>query len=299
MTSLISAQKLKNLAGALGVAVTLASLFFVGIRLFDRRVLARFSEVMPEIGIATLAAGLVYGGIIVFLTLAWWRLQGQIDFLTAHRIFGRSQLAKYIPGNIFHFAVRHSMGYQAAIKHGDLAAATFFEVISLMAAAATVAFLGSFAFSLLGEQAFIEPETAFFAALAVLLAAFLAVNAARRLPFVASRLGRFRASQLMASYSLHLIFFTLGGVILYGLLSVLLPVRIDAPIASVIGCSATAWLAGFVTPGASAGLGVREACLTLLLTPLVGTETAALAAITYRFSTTLGDLFYFAVASRL
>ena len=47
----------------------------------------------------------------------------------------------------------------------------------------------------------------------------------------------------------------------------------DAPLWSLTGIFATAWVAGFVTPGAPAGVGVREAALTVGLTPICGAGT--------------------------
>jgi glycosyltransferase 2 family protein len=52
---------------------------------------------------------------------------------------------------------------------------------------------------------------------------------------------------------------------------------------------AVAWLAGYLVPGAPAGLGVREAMMLLLLTPLIGPGPAVGLGITLRVTTTIGD----------
>jgi len=49
------------------------------------------------------------------------------------------------------------------------------------------------------------------------------------------------------------------------------------------------WLAGYLVPGAPAGLGVREATLTALLGSSLGTGTVVSAALIWRFSALLGD----------
>ena len=49
-----------------------------------------------------------------------------------------------------------------------------------------------------------------------------------------------------------------------------------------------------MTPGAPAGIGVREAVIVVLLSPLVGGSVAALSALLYRLVTVSGDVvFYF------
>lgn len=50
-----------------------------------------------------------------------------------------------------------------------------------------------------------------------------------------------------------------------------------------------AWLAGYLLPGAPAGLGVREAMMVLLLSPVLGAGTAVGLGITLRVTTTVGD----------
>jgi hypothetical protein len=54
--------------------------------------------------------------------------------------------------------------------------------------------------------------------------------------------------------------------------------------------SAAAWLAGFVTPGAPGGLGVREAILVMALEGTLGKGGALAAAALFRAATTLGDV---------
>ena len=88
---------------------------------------------------------------------------------------------------------------------------------------------------------------------------------------------------------LHLGFFLSGGLAL----ALLLP---DAGLA-VLGPAllgfGTAWTLGFLTPGAPAGLGVREAVLVALLTPSAGEPAALTAALAFRAATLGGDLLFY------
>lgn len=54
-----------------------------------------------------------------------------------------------------------------------------------------------------------------------------------------------------------------------------------------------AWLTGYLVPGAPGGLGVREAMMLLLLSPVVGPGAAVGLGITLRVTTTLGDALAF------
>jgi hypothetical protein len=58
---------------------------------------------------------------------------------------------------------------------------------------------------------------------------------------------------------------------------------------------AVAWLAGYVVPGAPGGLGVREAMMVLLLSPILGAGTAVGLGVTLRVTTTVGDAVAFLI----
>ena len=62
-----------------------------------------------------------------------------------------------------------------------------------------------------------------------------------------------------------------------------------------VGMAALAWMAGFVTPGAPAGLGVREAVLLALLERLLTPQQALLVVVLWRVVTTLGDVVFFGI----
>ena len=58
----------------------------------------------------------------------------------------------------------------------------------------------------------------------------------------------------------------------------------------VVGAFGLAWIAGFLIPGAPAGLGVREALFVALIAPEVGAGAALACAILHRLVTAIADL---------
>jgi hypothetical protein len=62
---------------------------------------------------------------------------------------------------------------------------------------------------------------------------------------------------------------------------------LQAPLLSAASAVAAAYVLGYVAVFAPAGLGVREATLTLLLTPQFGVTTAGAVAVTARLWTTV------------
>jgi len=195
----------------------------------------------------------------------------------------RAQVAKYLPGNVFHFAYRHVAARREGVAHASLVAALALEAALLMAAAAIVA---------LGVVSDPRIESVVpWARQFVWLAPALALLAWLALSFVAPRFGipraplMQRAPQLALVLAINLVFFLLAGAALRELHT-----QADTiPFGAWCGWLALAWLVGYVTPGAPAGLGLREAILALGLSPVLGESEALALALVYRLVTVVAD----------
>ena len=89
----------------------------------------------------------LYGVASLVLSAAWWRILVWCDEPraaagTCHAIFGRAQIAKYIPGNVFSYFARHYLGLRAGISNRGLAWAALLEAVGLIFAACCLALLG-------------------------------------------------------------------------------------------------------------------------------------------------------------
>ncbi|MEZ5655693.1 MAG: lysylphosphatidylglycerol synthase domain-containing protein [Sphingobium sp.] len=67
----------------------------------------------------------------------------------------------------------------------------------------------------------------------------------------------------------------------------------------VVSIFCGAWVAGFVTPGAPAGLGIREWILSEGMAPLIGPESATIVALLLRVVTTIADLMAFGIGTMM
>lgn len=252
--------------------------------------------------VAALAAALgLYESILLSSAAAWYLLLRSTGerpaFLPVLTIFLLSQAAKYLPGNVGHYVGRVALARERGLGTGSvlvtLAVETACSVLAATALAAA-AFPAAFSGSALLTGA---PPAARLAAVALglgvalALAAWLlgqpAFRAWVRLP---ARAGRARrpASTWLSCLALSGLNF-----LLFGACADVLARHLFAPAASsfaaLAGLFAAAWVAGFVTPGAPAGLGVREAVLVGSLQPLYGPGVALGLPLFFRLVTTLGD----------
>jgi uncharacterized membrane protein YbhN (UPF0104 family) len=284
-TKLNMPPHLRRLLHLLGSMCALAGVVFVGVRLHAYWQGADIARITPSIWSMVAVLALVYGAANTLLALAWWQLLqvfGAADSrLGAFRIYGMSQLAKYVPGNIFHLAGRQAMGMAAGMPAAALARSALWE-LGLIAVAGALS--GWMVLPLLMPQ---FPEWA-----GVLLA--LSCTLA-----IAALLRTLRGPGAMRAFLAQLLFLVVSSAVFVALLGLMAGTGgLDARYWLAIGSAYTAaWLAGLVTPGAPAGLGVREAILLFLLKGMVAEADLLMAVLLGRVVTVAGDVLFFAVAA--
>ena len=285
--------RLARLARPIGWIAVAASLAFVGHRLWlvgSGPLAATLADLGPLI-----AAGSVVYGLAGFLLAEAWYLilgPGSAGRLPHHAVYGRTQIAKYLPGNLFHFAGRQVLGRRLGHSQSMLARASLLEMASLFIVAGALSLSAA------------APGFRLWAAIALIttVAGIALIMARWRPPGRREHLRNVGLSprSLLAAGGLHAVFFAIAGAILW----VLVVHSADPTTARVgllasISALALAWIAGFITPGSSAGIGVREAALIAILSPALGASMASAAALALRLVTTLGDGLFFTLALAL
>jgi len=262
--------------GSLGVL----GIVFVALRLHTYVEKLDFSQFTPRVWSLIFFLSVVYGAANLFLAVAWRKLllyfDSQISVAQAIRLFGLSQLAKYVPGNIVHLAGRQALGMAIGLLPKPLAKSVLWELGGLLVAGALFTpIVAPLVFELVSAWL----SLTVFAA--TLLCAWFVV---RRL-FTATV-----SNALLGQCS----FLAISGVIFVILLELVSPQSYSVSLfPALCGAYVIAWLAGFVIPGAPAGVGVREFVLLFLLKDLVSEADLLLAVVLGRAITVLGDLIFF------
>lgn len=296
-------QLLRRLGGALGLAAAGVVVWRMQVQGAEMVRLLQSTRLL----FAVLIGSLAMGAAGLLLSEAWrrlvrWHSGCDLGFRAAHELQGGASIAKYLPGNVMHLVGRHALGRARGVGHAALAGSAVHEAGSLVTVAACVALLGLALHGDSAHLAFVLPVLALglsAAALPPLLVArrdLLPPLLARLIPGAPLEAGARRRSDLAAVPALHFGFFLVGGIVLAHLLAV----TADQPAWTQLAWAALAfgiaWTVGFATPGAPAGLGVREALLVGLLSPGVGESAALGAALAFRLVTLAGDLLTWASA---
>lgn len=287
---------------AFGLLTVAIACIFVIRRLFGSNIWETIVSNGP-----TLLAALAIGGVLYALSgflvaEAWLSLLRSSGAPKTPRrdglgIYARTQIAKYLPGNVFHFVGRHISGRGLGLDHGTMLYAAWFEAVGLISAATVMALLGM---AVWGGERWLVPWMAVALAALGLIIPFAMAAALPRLTRLlklakptAKRDGGMiaAAGRLLPSYLLHCLFFAAAGTLLW-LLGRSLGGNPTHMIPAFIAATAGAWIGGFVVPGAAAGIGVREALLIAALSA-IGVNNAELIAISFRAVTLTGDLLFF------
>jgi glycosyltransferase 2 family protein len=265
----------------IGSGLALTGIAFVALRLHEYWGSLALSQIAPVAWITMAGLATLYGIANLLLALAWWKLLAQfgvqVTRLWSIRVYGVSQLAKYVPGNIFHLAGRQAIGMAAGASSGALAKSTLWE-LSLIA-------LGGMLYGCLALP-LLTPGFPPLASIILLLGGVWVV---------AYLLCRFIGSAVSVSFGWQMLFLAVSGSLFVTLLHVIARSSELHPQNWLLigGAYVVAWLGGLVTPGAPAGVGVRELILLLLLKGLVTDADLLMAVLLGRIVTVVGDLLFF------
>ena len=217
-----------------------------------------------------------------------------VDTREINDVYVSSNIAKYLPGNVMHFAGRNIIGVKYGLSNKQLLFATFFEVgLKVIVAVIMIVLLSFEQFMTLinaGDNALVIP---------IVIAVAIVVFAGLAIVFY-----KFKDTLTLTVLWRKTVFVILADTLIYaiyaicfiGLLYVLVDFEAIRSVALMLaGVYIISWLVGFVTPGAPGGMGVREAALIILLGSLMKESDVLLVGIVYRVCTIIGDVLSFIV----
>ena len=221
----------------------------------------------------------IYGGANLLLVRAWQKILQHhgvsIQFGQSVQIYGRSQLAKYIPGNIFQYAGRQALGVSAGLPNKALALSAVWELGWVVTVGGIFVLL---------------PLPLIVSEISVLFSWFLFIFAVIILLWVTQRL----VSPTIAHAAvMYFIFHIISGLIFTIVLIQITSSSQIFQIPSISGAYIVAWLIGLVTPGAPGGVGIREMVLYQFFNRFINPPDLLVAIALSRIVTIGGDGIFF------
>lgn len=240
-------ETLKKTAYFLGKSLGMIGLIFVFYKLSQEYTLSSFIEqfrllldIAPVLLLLNLAAILI--GIYAWHIMLLHYAKKSFPYMASYYYFSKTEISKYLPGNVFHFIGRQALASKIGITQMEMAKISFLFTFLLLVG--TV--ISSTVFALLSDG--IHSYILTLMTLSSIIMIIVVVYLYPSFPI--------RKKVMMKSYlaiSVALQGLMLGLIILYQSENFTSGLFFQCVSIYIIS-----WLIGFVTPGASGGLGIRE-----------------------------------------
>jgi hypothetical protein len=288
-------QTIKKWVKPLGMLLMIASLVFIINRIAKLDI--DFTLFFSVRSLMKFIAVTLFYAFAVFILANCWRViltltaKKETDKRLVNSIFIKSNLFKYLPGNVMHLVGRNLLGSELNIPQRNIAAATFIEITFMCAVSFILAILtGWQTLSELIRIGINKANGVLVVAVVVILAvaiicAFTVLKKKlnEHLTFVAFK----AALKCCAGYTAFFLILTLS-------FTFLLPLDFaDLRTLKIPSAVIISWLAGFIVIGAPGGIGIREAVLLFVLNGSYGETEILYAAILQRFAMILGEVIIF------
>lgn len=233
-------------------------------------------------------------------SLAWRTLVRAVNptasWREAFAVCGRSQIAKYLPGNAFHYVQRVVLTRGTGLPAGSAVVLTATDAVLL---AVTGALVGLPAVEDLARtRTSLPPATLILwigagTLLGIAILVFTPRLRAQVIPYVKL----LAPARVVGAATIDALLLLLPAVVIYLVLDALWPGQTSLGWFDFVPGFALAFFLGFVTPGAPGGIGIREVVLYALFAPALGAALAASLFLAVRVVFIIGDVATFLVAS--
>lgn len=253
------------------------------------------AKTMPGLVLVTLAvmATLFISSLIWVRWLSFFAKR-KIAIPATYSVYVRSNIAKYLPGNVAHYAMRQFYGTSLGIRQKDLLLSSILEIFC----SALTALILSLVLAKDVLVSFFENSIHSKLILAIIIVVVVvivigAVFFAKKKGFSASDILQYFRQKEFGLSLISVIGLTACNLAIYGTtLLILLGSGAAAGPNSLLIVSAgiVSWFIGFITPGVPGGIGVREAVLLLMLSPVMADDVVLYAAVVQRVAFILSDV---------
>ncbi|CAA6819886.1 MAG: Putative transmembrane protein HieC [uncultured Sulfurovum sp.] len=240
-------KRLKSFAYALGKSLGIIGLVYLFYALYQEYTFSSFIEnfytiahILPQLFILNILSILI--GILAWHYMLTHYAQNPFKYLLSYYYFCKTEVAKYLPGNIFHFLGRQALASKVGITQSQMAKSSL--LFTLLLLSATI--LASTLFTLFVTEI---PTVIMILMILASLVTFIG------LIFI------YKSFPLMQKIKMNILLtlsISLQGI----MLGMIVISQLEEPTLQLFLLVASiyivSWLIGFVTPGASGGLGVRE-----------------------------------------
>ena len=216
-------------------------------------------------------------------------------------IYLKSNIAKYLPGNVIQYVGRNVLGKKLKIGQKGIVLATVAELVSLTCGNIIFALVMSLqntksVIVRLWTEYNLKKSISIISILGIAIVV-IGICCLIKSGFIRKMKDNITEDKIKkvvrlfcVVFILYTIVFTVSALILWRILYIL---KTDIGFANVASANALSWLAGYIVPGAPGGIGIREVVLVWLLEAECLPELVILSAVLLRICVIFGDFLSF------
>lgn len=286
-----------------GNIVTLLSIIFVIKVTLSLNMDLSFIRQPVEFIIIAIICSLVMAITVFFLAFGWKTIlsvfAGQkVSYKDASGIYARSNMGKYLPGNVMHYVERNLFANSLGLEQKSVFLATLTEIAGLICVCTVFGLLT------MGKQIaailILVVERKYLAGAIILLifitTLILVFN--RKIKTILNNIPwKLLAPAFLKTLPIYFFSIILGGCTLAILFASLNSSSITLPVIfRTLAVYTISWVIGFVIPGSPGGIGVREFVLLFLLKNYYTEDLILTCILVHRFTSILGDIIAYLVS---
>lgn len=215
------------------------------------------------------------------------------NFILSFYIISLSQIGKYLPGNIGHFAGRFYLSKRFLSKQDIIYTISveniLFICISFLLGSIYILYIDITKYITLFELLF-----SFLLLFSLIVFSFLAIKYIRKKITIIN----LNYATMIKVFFIFIIMSLLGGLSIY-ILTLFIAEDSNISYLQCLSGFSLSFLIGFIIPGAPGGIGIREYSFVLLFSPFLGEIYALKIILTFRIITVLSDILLFLIGKVL
>ena len=247
--------------------------------------------------------GIIFMTVAVMATLiigSWvWNIwlsffsKHKVSALATYSVYAKSNIAKYLPGNVAQYALRQLFGSSLGIKQKELLFSTILEIFCMAFAAIilSLVFAKNVLFTYLSDIFQKSWTLPVLIIIIVLLVVIVIIFLKKRISIsevIAYLKQKTFCFSMIKNLGLMICYMAIYGITLYALFYII--ANVNSHIILIISAGIVSWCVGFLTPGVPGGIGVREAVLLLMLSPVISDEIVLFVALIQRIAYIISDV---------
>ena len=290
-------NQIKKIVNWVGKILMVLAFVFLAQKLWsyreDLKIDLDSKKVFMLVACCILYMGTVYMCPIIYKTLLYVTTQKKLSYMQVANTYCRSNILKYLPGNVMQYVGRNQIAIEEELPHGKVALATLLEIGIVIVSAILVATMFSWTYAVEWINKFvnINPLVLLIGAVIVILSCIIVFILFRNKlqEYLRGILIKENITKIIGLILYHALILMLSGIVYFLVMAVLQVNMAPANYLVGIGLYALAFVLGYVTPGVPGGIGIRESILVYFFSAFMLEAQVLTGALLFRIVSVIGD----------